>query len=209
MIAILCGKTASGKDTLMRELVSGGEFEPIISLTSRPMRDGEKEGREYYFVSREEFERRIKDNEMLEYRSYETEVDGKPEVWYYGLPKQNLDMSKNYVVILDLEGAEAVQKNIGKENTFTVMMQSPDLMRRERAKDRGGFSEDQWQKRVKDDEVRFPKERISKVCDYEIDNGIDPYYCEPYHISEIKGMFTYGMKKYLGELEKTAEEQER
>ena len=59
MILILCGKSGCGKDTLFKKLVNEDHlFSPIISTTTRPMRKGEKEGREYYFTDEATFKSR-------------------------------------------------------------------------------------------------------------------------------------------------------
>ena len=55
MVTILCGKSASGKDTLLRELIKDGYFQPLISTTTRPMRDGEVQDKDYHFISHDDF----------------------------------------------------------------------------------------------------------------------------------------------------------
>jgi guanylate kinase len=169
MITVLCGKSASGKDTILRELKKEG-FEPLISTTSRPMRDGEQEGREYYFVSREEFEKRLEEGKFIEHRAYDTLVGGHPDTWYYGMEKINLDMDRNYVVVLDLDGTEAFQKAYGRENIFSVYVDCPDEVRTKRAKHRGSFDETEWNRRLVDDNVKFSEDRVAAVCDITLDN---------------------------------------
>ena len=53
MLLILAGKSASGKDTLLNELIKNQNFNPLVSTTTRPMREGENEGKEYFFVSKD------------------------------------------------------------------------------------------------------------------------------------------------------------
>ena len=85
-ILIIIGESGVGKDTLLKELINNKIIdEGIISTTSRPMRNGEKEGREYYFISTEEFKNKINNNEFIEQRIYNT-VNGD---WYYGVSKNN------------------------------------------------------------------------------------------------------------------------
>ncbi len=171
MIIIICGKSASGKDTLMNKLVESGEFEPIISTTSRPMREGEMNGREYFFVTKEGFQKKYEAGDFVEYRKYDTLVAGKPDTWYYGNEKVNLDNPKDYVVILDLDGAKAFQKYYGKENTFTVFLMSDDTKRTKRAMKRGSFDKTEWDRRLKDDQIKFSAENVKKICDRIIDNN--------------------------------------
>ena len=101
-VIILTGKSCSGKDSIKRELEKRG-YKSIVSYTSRSMRVGEREGREYKFVSKNKFINMISNNEMLEYRTYHTLVNNTPDTWYYGLRKEELDSTTNYVIILDLK----------------------------------------------------------------------------------------------------------
>lgn len=169
MIAILCGKSASGKDTLLRELVRDG-FAPIVSSTSRPMREREVDGRDYFFHSREEFEQMIKENRLIEYRTYNTLVGGKPDTWYYGMEVQEFDKNRDYAVVLDLQGAESFVKYIGPENCFTCYVEADEKVREERAKSRGSFDKTEWDRRVSADARDFAKERVEKVCDCTLRN---------------------------------------
>ena len=57
---ILLGKSASGKDTIVRKLVEQREYKRIITWTTRPMRPGEKEGVTYHYTSEDEFKKKIK-----------------------------------------------------------------------------------------------------------------------------------------------------
>jgi len=168
MITVLCGKSASGKDTLFKELIERG-FEPIISTTSRPMREGETEGKEYNFVTREEFEKRLAEGRFLEHRSYDTLVNGNPDTWYYGMEKREYDRGKDYLVILDLEGAKAF-KEAYKDDVFVVGIEAPDTKRKEWAESRGSFDETEWNRRFEDDKVKFAPENMAEMCDTVIQN---------------------------------------
>ena len=68
MLVILSGVSGAGKDTIKRELIKREEnIVTIPSITDRPIRDGEVEGGTYHFVSTEEFEKMIENNELYEY----------------------------------------------------------------------------------------------------------------------------------------------
>ena len=170
MITILCGKSASGKDSLLKELVKGG-FEPIVSYTSRPMREGEQEGREYHFTDREAFEQMIRDDKLIEYRTYDTLVGNVPDTWYYGMVKQEFDKDKDYVVVLDLDGAENFIRYAGRENCLVCYINAHYSNRTARAMQRGSFDETEWKRRMKADDEDFPLVRINEVCDYMIYNN--------------------------------------
>ena len=119
-ILVLVGCSASGKDTVMNWLVREFEVKPVISYTTRPIRDCEQDGREYHFVTEEEFERMKNNGEFVETRAYNT-VNGN---WYYGLPKNGIDLEddNNYITILDFDGLLELEiwlRSIGQVDKLT------------------------------------------------------------------------------------------
>lgn len=163
MITILCGKSASGKDTLARALKDKG-FIPVISTTSRPMRKGEVQGRDYNFITKEEFVSRIDNDEFIEFRTYDTMVNGIKDTWYYGLPKGTIDTlssRNNYVVILDVEGANNLARYLDNQyNVILIFVDSPTEVRTQRAMKRGSFDITEWNRRVQDDDIKFSGEAL-------------------------------------------------
>ena len=119
-LIILVGCSASGKDTVMNRLVKEFDVKPVISYTTRPIRDCEQDGREYHFITEEEFERMKDNGEFIETRVYKT-VNGN---WYYGLPKIGIDLEddNNYITILDFDGLLELEKwlrSIGQIDKLT------------------------------------------------------------------------------------------
>ena len=119
-LLILVGCSASGKDTVMNRLIKEFDVKPVISYTTRPIRDCEQEGREYHFITEEEFERMKDNDEFVETRVYNT-VSGN---WYYGLPKNGIDLEddNNYITILDFDGLLELEKwlrDIGQIDKLT------------------------------------------------------------------------------------------
>lgn len=101
------GPSGSGKDTVLNELVKKRDDVKIsISMTTRQKRDGEIDGKHYYFVDREYFERKILANSMLECAEYNGNL--------YGTPKEPVDemLKAGNAVILEIEvqGAEKIRK---------------------------------------------------------------------------------------------------
>lgn len=165
-IFILTGKSASGKDTILKTLVKECNFQPIISTTTRPMRDGEVDGVDYFFISEEEFKNKIERNEFLEYRTYNTCVAGKNATWYYGGTKQELNPNKYYVVVLDMEGANSFLDYYGKENCFVVYIDVDDDIREERASRRGSFDKTEWDRRLADDAIKFSNDILASTINF-------------------------------------------
>lgn len=101
------GKTCSGKNSVVSELIGRG-WSQIVTYTSRPKRRGEKNGREYFYISDEDFSSKIKSGYFAEWKSYD--VNGKK--WYYGSPVEEIVEAsindKNNVIILTPEGVKDV-----------------------------------------------------------------------------------------------------
>lgn len=155
MLIILTGKSGAGKDTVLKELVNEYEFTPIVSVTSRPIRNGEKEGVDYNFITREDFFNRIENGSLLEYRKYDTKVGGVPDTWYYGSPNYLLEDDKDYVKVLDPTGARTFVEHYGADKCFVVYINTSDKLREERAKERGSFDKTEWDRRLANDNIQF------------------------------------------------------
>ena len=148
-IVILTGMSAVGKDSVRRVLESDPfGYKNIVSYTSRPMRENEIDLVDYQFVSKEKFNELIDNNEMIEYRNYETNWCGRGETWFYGIRKFNLDENKDYVVVIDLTGAESIINYFGEENCVVVYLDAPDKVREVRARERGSFDQTEWNRRL-------------------------------------------------------------
>ena len=106
-LIVISGPSGSGKGTIIQELLKKNDSLYLsVSMTSRPIRDYETNGKEYYFTSREEFEEKIKNGEFLEYTSY----NGN----YYGTLKSelvdNLKNGRNVILEIEIVGALNVKK---------------------------------------------------------------------------------------------------
>ena len=105
MLLVVSGPSGSGKTTLCRRLADAGEARYSISCTTRQPRPGEVDGRDYHFLSREEFERRLAAGDFLEH----AEVHGN----LYGSLKSEalsrLGEGTDVVMDIDVQGAEQVR----------------------------------------------------------------------------------------------------
>lgn len=95
---IIIGHSASGKDTLQHQFTNTLSVMPLISTTTRPIRDNETDGVDYHFVTEEEFA----DRNMIDRRSFLTVGEDNP--WYYGFDAKAAITSR--VSVLDLAGAK-------------------------------------------------------------------------------------------------------
>ncbi len=107
LLIVISGPSGAGKDTIMQRMKERGmPFHFVVTATTRPRRENEVHGRDYFFVSKEEFARMIDEDELIEYAI----VYGD----YKGIPKQQvreaLKSGKDVVMRLDVQGAETVRK---------------------------------------------------------------------------------------------------
>lgn len=159
-IIVLCGKSASGKDTVQTELIKRG-YEKLISSTTRPIRPSEVDGREYYFRTKEDFMHLLEAGKLIEHRKYETLVDGTPDTWFYGLERRELAPNKCYVTILDLDGLESLKMAYGKDVVLPIYLKATDALRKQRCIDRGDFNKPEWNRRLKTDRVDFSPDKLT------------------------------------------------
>lgn len=107
MLTIIMGKTCSGKNAVVSELVKRG-WSQIVTYTSRPKRRGEKNGREYWYISEEDFSNKINSGYFAEWKAYRV----GNQIWYYGSPSGEIIESslddKNHVIILTPQGVEDI-----------------------------------------------------------------------------------------------------
>ena len=93
----IIGESGSGKDTLLKRVSKAyPQAHEIISYTTRPPREGEQDGINYYFISNDEFAKKVLNNEMLE-ASYFNE-------WFYGTGLESLDKDKVNIGVFNPEG---------------------------------------------------------------------------------------------------------
>lgn len=161
MITLYIGKSGAGKDTFLKKQVALG-VDPIISYTTRPMREGEVDGVDYHFVSLVRFLEMLDKGQLAEWRKYDTLVNNQPETWYYGSPW--LNKYKDYVGVVTPEGAKEYIKLYGGENIEIVYVVVNDNIREERAKARGSFDQTEWDRRLKTDEIDFSDEVIQDLA---------------------------------------------
>lgn len=102
MIKIIAffGPSSSGKDTLAKILSERPDISEIVSCTTRPMRDYEKNGIDYYFLTNEEFGEKVLNGTMLEATTFRD--------WFYGTPLESLDKNKINVGVFNKQEIECL-----------------------------------------------------------------------------------------------------
>ena len=123
-IIIISGPSGSGKTTLYKKLLASGKFKKeivkTISVTTRPKRPGEKNRRDYFFVSPKMFLYKKRNGHFLETEK----VFGN----YYGTPKKNvqdlLKTGKNVLLCIDVKGARTIRNKFPKTTTVFIKTSS-------------------------------------------------------------------------------------
>lgn len=162
MILILMGKTASGKDSVAKELCSNYQLVKIITYTTRPPRHGETDGVDYHFISRSDFQNKIKHNFFVEWKRYETVQDE----WLYGTAWSSLE--DDGVLILTPQGIKDFFNNTNKvAKVFYIKSSDETIMKRLIAR---GDDRAEATRRLKHDNEDFNDPTIKRLIDYEILN---------------------------------------
>ena len=155
LLFIISGPAGSGKGTIVKRVRELAPFDFSVSATTRSPRVNEEEGVHYYFVTKEDFEKKIAEGEMLEYAQYVGN--------YYGTPKKPVEeaLAKGKNIILDIEVKGALQVKEKMPEAVMIYVLPPDyetLLARIRG--RGTETEEVIQKRMteaKNEIKTFPK----------------------------------------------------
>lgn len=118
LVYIISAPSGSGKSTLVNELLkSVSDLEFSISYTTRAPRGSETDGRQYYFISRPEFEKMIAEDQFLEH----AEVFGN----YYGTARRFLDLAeqkgRDLLLDIDVQGAAQIQRNLPHATSIFIL----------------------------------------------------------------------------------------
>lgn len=132
-LVYLMGKSSSGKDTIYRELLNNGGFKlkKVVPYTTRPIREGEKDGVQYHFVDDDTFHDLCKENKVIEDRIYHT-YHG---LWrYFTVDDGKINLEKhNYLIIGTLESFIKTADYYGRRNVLPVYIEVDDGIRLQRA----------------------------------------------------------------------------
>ncbi|GAK46927.1 guanylate kinase [Secundilactobacillus oryzae JCM 18671] len=172
MLIVLSGPSGVGKGTVRKALFDAGDtdFQYSISMTTRSPREGERDGIDYFFVSKEQFEDNIQNGKMLEYAKYVYN--------YYGTPidyvNATLDSGKDVFLEIEVNGAMQVRANC--PDAVFVFLTPPDLGElKHRLVGRGTDDMDIIEKRIKTavGEIRMMRNYDYAVVNDEVQNAVE------------------------------------
>ncbi len=127
VLVVVSGFSGAGKGTLMKALLDQYDnYALSISATTRAPREGETEGREYFFKSREEFLRMIEEDALIEYAQYVGNYYGTPKDYVLG----NMDAGKDVILEIEIQGALKVKEKFPEAVLVFVMPPSAGELKR-------------------------------------------------------------------------------
>ena len=201
-LIVISGPSGAGKDSIVEKLKEyNNNFWVSISMTSRDVRSNDIPNETYYFVSREEFEKRIKDGIFLEYAEY----NGN----YYGTPKDKISNKLNQgidvILVIEIQGALKVKELVPEAIFIFIMPPSMDELRR-RLVNRGTDSKDKIFNRFK-----IAYKEINEVTKYnyvvvndDLDRAVDKVNAilisERCRVDRIEDIYLNNMEEELHEL---------
>ena len=106
-LTVLSGFSGAGKGTLVKRLLEKYDSYVLsISATTRAPREGEQDGREYFFRTKEEFEQMIADGALLEHACYVGNYYGTPRAWV----EEQMESGKDVILEIEIQGAHNIKK---------------------------------------------------------------------------------------------------
>ena len=172
LLVVISGPSGVGKGTVRKALfeMPKHNLTDSISMTTRKKGEGEVDGKDYYFVSKEEFEKKIEENKFLEY----AEFVGN----YYGTPldkvNEQLDLGNEVVLEIEVEGALQVKKKVPDCVMIFIVPPGKQALY-DRLKRRGTESEEIISQRIKKADREFKKAYLYDyiVVNDEVNNAAD------------------------------------
>ena len=146
-VIVISSVSGGGKTTILQMLLKKYKtLCQIITITTRVPRENEKDGLDYFFYKKEDFEKLINNNELLEY----AEVHGK----YYGVPltkvMEKLNNGIDVILNIDVQGLQNVYKKLGKDKVISIFLMPPSInIWKERLQNRKTESQEEIDKRLK------------------------------------------------------------
>lgn len=193
-IFYILGKSSTGKDTIYRRILEDRDLNlnDIILYTTRPIRDGEINGKSYHFVTEDEYIKIKESGQIIEERSYDT-IHG---LWrYFTVSDENIDLDNNdYIIIGVLNSYVSTRNYFGEDKVVPIYIEVEDGVRLQRALDREKKPENRKFKemcrRYLADSDDFSEEKIAAAGIEKRFENIDLDQC----INEVKSYISALMK---------------
>ncbi len=166
LVVVLSGFSGAGKGTIMKHLLKQyeGLYHLSISATTRGKREGEEEGREYFFKTREEFDRMVSEDAFLEYATFNGNSYGTPKAYV----EQLVSEGKDVILEIEVKGALQVREQFPDALLLFVTPPSAEALK-ERLLGRGTESEEVAMQRLA---ISSQEAQLMEQYDYLIVNDV-------------------------------------
>ena len=145
LLTVVSGFSGAGKGTLMKGLLARYDnYALSVSMTTRAMRPGETEGVEYFFVTKEEFEKSIEEGKLIEHAQYVGNYYGTPRDYVF----EQLDAGKDVLLEIEIQGALQIKERFPQALLLFVTTKDAQTLVN-RLKGRGTEDEETINKRLK------------------------------------------------------------
>lgn len=167
MLVLFSGPSGVGKDTVLDIILSKDDYlQRSVSLTTREKRSGEIDGEDYYFITKDEFLKMVKDGQVLEYAQYGENI--------YGTPKAPVDKwlkeGKTVILKIEVKGAQKIRELYPEALSIFLLPPSMQILE-DRIRGRGTENEQDIKRRLE-----IAKNEILRSADYDfvvINDNID------------------------------------
>ena len=163
LILVISGPAGSGKSTVNRYIRENEDYVFSISRTTRYMRPGEVDGEDYYFVTKEYFQKKIEENDFLEHAEYCGEFYGTPKSLVY----DKIEQGKNVILEIEVDGAMQVKERC-PEAVLIMLLPPSFAVQEQRLRGRGTETEEKIQKRLQKSIMEIP---FAEKYDYIVFNS--------------------------------------
>jgi guanylate kinase len=151
LILVISGPAGSGKSTVNRFIRENPDYVFSVSRTTRYMRPGEVDGIDYYFVSKDDFKKKLSEDDFLEHAEYCGEMYGTPKSLVY----EQIEKGKNVILEIEVDGAMQVKEKC--PDAVLIMLLPPSFkIQEERLRGRGTEPEDKILKRLEKSRKEIP-----------------------------------------------------
>lgn len=202
ILIVISAPSGAGKGSVISEMCKQNDNLWVsISATSRPMRSNDEEGKTYYFLSKEEFEKKIKENYFLEYTNYVGN--------YYGTPKQyiqeHLNKGEDVILEIEIEGAMNVRKQIPEALCVFIMPPSLKELKR-RLENRGTDNKEKILERFKtayqeiNEVAKYNYVVINDQIEIAADKVLSIIKAEKCRVDRIEEVYLQNEEEYMHEM---------
>jgi len=164
-LIVISGPSGAGKTSVCRALKQHPEVEFSVSATTRSKRAGEQDGVDYHFLSQDDFQKRLAENQFLEWASYNGNL--------YGTPRWPMDAAlsrgKTFLVEIEVKGTRQLrERGVPGTYVFIAPPSIDELRRRLTVRGSNGTAEIEQRVKIAEDELRMAKELVGGVPLYDV-----------------------------------------